>query len=222
MRFCWLWILMACGCVCPAPVGASDLLGVGNSPTAYVAGRSDGDAHRSGTGGVSWQRRSTGGGDALRGVTHFSGLFVAVGDGGRIVRSSDGGLNWSEMWERQFGGEQVHPDVYYSDQATITLGGKTVELHYTGRNHSDDMTVVLFPEERIIYTVDFLTPKRPPRTTLYGGFFPDWLESLRQVEQLDFDVISPGHELSGLRRVRCPQTDEGTHQQRSRSARHGR
>ena len=113
--------------------------------------------------------------------------------------NADGALSRTEMWERQFGGEQVPPDIYYADQATITLGGKTVELHYTGRNHSDDMTVVLFPEERTIYTVDFLTPKRPPRTTLYGAYFPDWLDSLRQVEQLDFDVISPGHELPGTK-----------------------
>ncbi|MGI9257476.1 MAG: MBL fold metallo-hydrolase, partial [Gammaproteobacteria bacterium] len=71
--------------------------------------------------------------------------------------------------------------------------------HYTGRNHTDDMTVVYFPEERTIYTVDFLTPDRPPRTYLGGGFFPDWLESLRRVEQLDFDIISPGHELPGTK-----------------------
>ena len=74
-----------------------------------------------------------------------------------------------------------------------------MELHYTGRNHTDDMTVVLFPEERTIYTVDFLTPKRPPRTQLHGGFILDWVESLRQVEQLDFDIISPGHELPGTK-----------------------
>lgn len=117
----------------------------------------------------------------------------------RLDTNGDNALSWSEMWERQFGGEQVPPDIYYADQATISLGGKTVELHYTGRNHSDDMTVVLFPDERTIYTVDFLTPKRPPRTTLYGGFFPDWLDSLRRVEQLDFDIISPGHELPGTK-----------------------
>ena len=109
------------------------------------------------------------------------------------------GLNRAEIWARQFSGSQIPPDIYYSDHATITLGGKTVELHYTGRNHTDDMTVVFFPEERIIYTVDFLTPKRPPRTQLHGGFMPDWVESLRQVEQLDFDVISPGHELPGTK-----------------------
>ena len=79
------------------------------------------------------------------------------------------------------------------------LGGKTVELHYTGRNHTDDMTVILFPEERVVYTVDFLTPKRLPRTQLHGGFITDWVKSLRQVEELDFDVISPGHELPGTK-----------------------
>ena len=111
----------------------------------------------------------------------------------------NGGLNRVEIWGRQLAGSQIPPDIYYSDHATITLGGKTVELHYTGRNHSDDMTVVLFPEERTIYTVDFLTPKRPPRTQLHGGFILDWVESLRQVEQLDFDIISPGHELPGTK-----------------------
>jgi len=111
----------------------------------------------------------------------------------------DGQLTRVEIWAGQYAGEQVPPDIYYSDRATVTLGGKTVELHYTGPNHTDDMTVVLFPEERTIYAVDFLTPNRPPRTYLGGGFFPEWLESLREVEQLDFDIISPGHELPGTK-----------------------
>jgi glyoxylase-like metal-dependent hydrolase (beta-lactamase superfamily II) len=113
--------------------------------------------------------------------------------------NADGGLSHAEMWMRRSGGEQVPPDIYCTDKASITLGGKTVELHYTGRNHTDDMTVLLFPDERTIHTVDFLTPKRPPATNLYGGFFPDWLESLRRVEQLDFDIVSPGHELPGTK-----------------------
>ncbi|MED5462189.1 MAG: hypothetical protein VYC03_06180, partial [Pseudomonadota bacterium] len=113
--------------------------------------------------------------------------------------NDDGNLTRAEIWAAQFVGEQVPPDIYYSDKATITLGGKTVELHYTGRNHTDDMTIVLFPAERTIYTVDFLTPGRPPRTQMLGGFFPDWLESLRRVMELDFDIISPGHELPGTK-----------------------
>jgi glyoxylase-like metal-dependent hydrolase (beta-lactamase superfamily II) len=113
--------------------------------------------------------------------------------------NADSGLSHAEMWMRRSGGTQVPPDVYYADKASITLGGKTVELHYTGRNHTDDTTVLLFPDERTIHTVDFLTPKRPPSYDVYGGFFPDWLESLRRVEQLDFDIVSPGHELPGTK-----------------------
>ena len=87
----------------------------------------------------------------------------------------------------------------YRDFASITLGGKTVELHYTGLNHTDDMTVVRFPEQRIIYTVDHLTPKRLPRGDLDGGFLPEWLDSLKRIEQLDFDYVSPGHESIGTK-----------------------
>lgn len=116
-------------------------------------------------------------------------------------RDSDGngGLNRAEIWAARFAGNQVPPDITYTNRATVRLGGKTVELHYTGRNHSDDMTVVLFPDERTIYTVDFLTPNRPPRTQLDGGYLPEWVESLRRVEALDFDIISPGHESPGTK-----------------------
>ena len=112
----------------------------------------------------------------------------------------NGSLSRAEIWAARFGGPTVRtPDIYYSEKSAITLGGKTVDLHYTGRNHSDDMTVVLFPAERAIYTADFLTPNRLAWTVLDGGFFPDWVESLQQVEQLDFDIIVPAHEAPGTK-----------------------
>jgi glyoxylase-like metal-dependent hydrolase (beta-lactamase superfamily II) len=113
--------------------------------------------------------------------------------------NQDGGLDRAEIWAVRFEGEIVPPDITYSDHAEIRLGGKTVELYYTGLNHTDDMTVVLFPAERTIYTADFLTPNRPPRTDLDGGFLPEWVESLRRVEQLDFDIVSPAHEAPGTK-----------------------
>lgn len=113
--------------------------------------------------------------------------------------NNDGGLSHAEMWERRSGGDQVPPDIVFSSMASVTLGGKTAELHYLGPNHSDDMIAILFPDERVIHTVDFLTPKRPPAYDVYGGFFPEWLESLKRVERLDFDIVSPGHELPGTK-----------------------
>ncbi|MGE4658800.1 MAG: MBL fold metallo-hydrolase, partial [Gammaproteobacteria bacterium] len=112
----------------------------------------------------------------------------------------DGSLTRAEIWAVRMGGETVRPpDIVYSDRSVIALGGKRVELHYTGLNHTDDMTVVYFPEEKAIYTVDFLTPNRPPRTDLDGGYLPEWLDSLRRVEQIDFDIILPGHESVGTK-----------------------
>lgn len=122
---------------------------------------------------------------------------------GNFVRwdvNNNGSLSRPEIWAARNGGPTVRPpDIYYSDHASITLGGKTVELIYTGRNHTDDMTVVRFPEERAIYTVDFLTPNRPARTDLDGGYLPEWVDSLKAVAQLDFDIIVPGHESPGTK-----------------------
>jgi glyoxylase-like metal-dependent hydrolase (beta-lactamase superfamily II) len=132
------------------------------------------------------------------------GGFAAHGAGPngftRLDTDQNGSLSRAEIWAGRFGGPTVRaPDITYKNRSTVTLGGKTVELHYTGKNHSDDMTVVYFPAEKAIYTVDFLTPNRPPRTVLDGGYLPDWVESLKQVEQLDFDVIVPGHESPGTK-----------------------
>ena len=133
-----------------------------------------------------------------------AGGYIGVDQGedgfARFDVDANGSLSRAEIWAARFGGPTVRvPDIYYSEKSTITLGGKKVELHYTGRNHSDDMTVVLFPAERAIYTADFLTPNRLAWTVLDGGFFPDWVESLQQVEQLDFDIIVPAHESPGAK-----------------------
>ena len=119
----------------------------------------------------------------------------------QLDKDGNGRLSRREIWARRFanGGQSKPPDIVYRDFASITLGGKTVELHYTGLTHTDDMTVVLFPEQRMIYTVDHLTPKRLPRGDLDGGFLPEWLESLKRIEQLDFDWVSPGHESVGTK-----------------------
>ncbi|MCD6073552.1 MAG: putative Metallo-beta-lactamase family protein [Rhodospirillales bacterium] len=48
------------------------------------------------------------------------------------------------------------PNITFSDTMTIELGGKRVDLHYVGRNHSDNTLVAHFPAERVIFTVDWI------------------------------------------------------------------
>ncbi len=85
------------------------------------------------------------------------------------------------------------PEVTFSDRMTIELGGKTVDLVYVGRGHSDNTLVMHFPAERAVFAVDFISVKRMPYRDLADSYFPDWIDAVRVVETLDFDILIPGH-----------------------------
>ncbi len=91
------------------------------------------------------------------------------------------------------------PDIVYSDTMKVTLGGKTVELHYVGKNHSDNMTVVRFPDEKTVFTVDFVSANRLPYRTLGDTYYPDLITSIKAVEAMDFEIVAPGHGALGTR-----------------------
>jgi glyoxylase-like metal-dependent hydrolase (beta-lactamase superfamily II) len=85
------------------------------------------------------------------------------------------------------------PDITFSDQMTITLGGKTVELSFPGKSHSNNLIVMNFPAERAVFTVDFISVERLPYQTLGDGYMPDLIEAIETVEAMDFDIVVPGH-----------------------------
>lgn len=90
------------------------------------------------------------------------------------------------------------PDIVYKDRMTITLGGKSVDLIHVGRmDHTDDMSVVLFPDERAVFVVDYISLGRVPFQTIATGGLDALLNSIRMVELLDFDVAAPGHGVVG-------------------------
>ena len=64
-------------------------------------------------------------------------------------RNGDGSLTPAELQA-----DIRRPDILYSDHMRLTLGGKTVDLIYPGKNHSDDATVLYFPAERVVFAVD--------------------------------------------------------------------
>jgi glyoxylase-like metal-dependent hydrolase (beta-lactamase superfamily II) len=94
------------------------------------------------------------------------------------------------------------PDIVYSERMQITLGGSTVDLIYPGKNHSDDATVMLFRNERVLFATEFLAdalvttnPRSLPSTCSAFDRHPlaEWIRSYRTVEALDFDRVAPGH-----------------------------
>lgn len=85
------------------------------------------------------------------------------------------------------------PDITFSDRMSIELGGKTIELTYVGLSHSDNMIVMRFAEERVLFAVDFIPVKAVGWKNLTDAFIPEWMDAIATVEAMDFDTLVPGH-----------------------------
>ncbi len=119
---------------------------------------------------------------------HIAGGEVFAVDGAIVVAH--------EKAKRTIIGENrptVVPQITFKKRMTLELGGKTVELSYLGKNHSDNMIVMRFPEERTLFAVDFIPVKSVAFKDFPDSYLPEWIESLARVERMDFDILAPGH-----------------------------
>jgi glyoxylase-like metal-dependent hydrolase (beta-lactamase superfamily II) len=121
--------------------------------------------------------------------------------GGNFTQSKDIDRD-GHLTPKEYFSEVQPPDIVYSDRMQLTLGGKTVELIYPGKNHSDDMTVVRFPAERVVFAADFLADALVTTTMrslpsacgpFDGNPLSEWIKSYKTVEALDFDILAGGH-----------------------------
>jgi len=85
------------------------------------------------------------------------------------------------------------PTVTFSDRMTLHLGEREIELTYVGKGHSDNSIAIRFPQERVLFAVDFVSVKRLPFKTLSDSYIPDLIEQIRMVEEMDYDILAPGH-----------------------------
>ncbi|HUF90816.1 MAG TPA: MBL fold metallo-hydrolase [Candidatus Limnocylindria bacterium] len=93
----------------------------------------------------------------------------------------------------------VIPDKGVGDKHVIRLGDTRMELHYVGRNHSDNSLVMLLPKEKLLFTVDFIPIDTVQFRDMPDGFLPDWLDSFDKVLKLEWDLMIPGHPYAGGR-----------------------
>jgi glyoxylase-like metal-dependent hydrolase (beta-lactamase superfamily II) len=108
--------------------------------------------------------------------------------------NGDGALSGAEIARGPL--NDVHPPTMtFSDRHTVKLGGKTVVMVYVGIAHAPDSSVLHFPAERVVFGADVLQAKRFPQniTPTVGA----WIDALRTIESLDFDIAATGHAMSG-------------------------
>lgn len=85
------------------------------------------------------------------------------------------------------------PDLTFSSELQLTLGGKRVHLYYLGVSHSDNLVYMVFPEERILFVVDAMAVKRLPFQDFAGTDIDGLIGALTALEQMDVDIVAPGH-----------------------------
>jgi len=86
------------------------------------------------------------------------------------------------------------PDVTYSDEYTVRLGGAEVRVLHLGRAHTGGDSVVFFPDLGVVATSDAVMTVAPGPLVDYagGGSATDWLRVLDAMLALDFQTAVPG------------------------------
>lgn len=106
------------------------------------------------------------------------------------------------MTPAEYFAEIVPPDIVYEDRMELAFGGQQIVLVNPGRNHADDMTVVLFPDQKVLFSADFLADALVRDTMLSlpsacgpfdGHPMQEWIDGYKAVEALDFSILTTGH-----------------------------
>jgi glyoxylase-like metal-dependent hydrolase (beta-lactamase superfamily II) len=95
----------------------------------------------------------------------------------------------SELYEVVFD----PPDRVFTENATVEIepGGRSVELRYLGRGHTDNDIVVLVPDANVLFAGDLLEADATP---FFGDGYPvDWPDTAARLVELVTGAVVPGH-----------------------------
>jgi glyoxylase-like metal-dependent hydrolase (beta-lactamase superfamily II) len=81
------------------------------------------------------------------------------------------------------------PTITLSEQLTLYLGKHTFKLTNMP-GHTPFQVMVYIPEERVVFTSDNVVREMP---FLHQALPYQWLDSLKKIEELEADVLVPGH-----------------------------
>jgi glyoxylase-like metal-dependent hydrolase (beta-lactamase superfamily II) len=83
------------------------------------------------------------------------------------------------------------PDQLISTSASIPLGGRSVELSYLGRGHTDHDLIAAVPDAGVVFAGDLVEEGDPPA---FEDSFPlDWATTLAALVPLCRAPVVPGH-----------------------------
>ena len=85
------------------------------------------------------------------------------------------------------------PNITFSEQSAIYLGGVEVQLYWFGRGHTNGDTVIYFPDLKTIHAGDLIIDAMPVIDYPGGGSAIEFIRTIDKLLTLDFDTMIPGH-----------------------------
>jgi cyclase len=89
------------------------------------------------------------------------------------------------------GAKSVGPVVTFDQAYKLRMGGVEVDLHHFGNGHSDNDTVVYFPDMKVVAVGDLYAVDGPEPDFAGGGSLVGWGAVLDRLLTLDFDIAVP-------------------------------
>ncbi len=93
----------------------------------------------------------------------------------------------------------VSVDVTFSNLMSLHLGNLEVQLIYPGPSETDSNIIVFIPERKVAFMVDTVAARRLPWRTLGNSDPRQWVEALKELDALDFEILAPGHGPTGTK-----------------------
>ncbi|MDX2143345.1 MAG: MBL fold metallo-hydrolase [Rhodospirillaceae bacterium] len=87
----------------------------------------------------------------------------------------------------------VMPDFTFSNNYRLTLGGRTLDMLYFGKNHGDCLVVMRPDPGRIFFMPDLVTAGGLVGGTMNDYSLHNMVRTLKELEAMDFDYLVGGH-----------------------------
>ena len=93
----------------------------------------------------------------------------------------------------------VVPTIRFDDEHSFQIGDKTIELKWLGPGHGVDLIAAVVRPENVAFITDAASPKRLPFRDMGGANVDDWINQIKTIESLDFEIFAPAHGSIGVK-----------------------
>jgi glyoxylase-like metal-dependent hydrolase (beta-lactamase superfamily II) len=132
------------------------------------------------------------------GASAYGADQIIMGDAARAMVVERGQEDWDSEFQRfprLFEGFEsipglTYPTTTFSEDMTVYLGNRRIDLMHLGRAHTQGDIVIHVPDQNVMFTGDIVEY----HSACYcgDGHFGDWGNTLDNIAAFDVDAIAPG------------------------------